>query len=69
MDEKKELTANELDQVVGGVGEEPGIMYTYRCTNQITETGICGKYFLSNSDFGACPECGCTDSSKRIRID
>ena len=69
MNNRMKLTEEELDQVVGGANEEPGILHTYRCTNNITDTTVCTKWFLSNSDCGPCPECGCTDSSKRIRID
>ncbi len=69
MNNRMKLTEEELNQVVGGVNEEAGILYTYRCTNEISDISICNKYFLSNTDCGPCPECGCTDSSKRIRID
>ncbi len=63
------LTEEELDQVVGGVWEEAGILHIYRCTNNITDTSICNKNFLSNVDDACCPECGCNDVNKRIRID
>ena len=69
MNNGMKLTKEELDQVVGGVDNEFGIMHIYRCTNEITDTKICNKYFLSNADVGPCPQCGCTDSSKRIQID
>ena len=69
MNNRMKLSEEELDQVVGGVYEEPGILHIYRCTNEISDIGICNKNFLSNADCGPCPKCGCTDSSKRIRID
>ncbi len=69
MNNRMKLTEEELDQVVGGAYEEPGILHIYMCTNEISEGKICNKNFLSNVDNGICPKCGCTDSNKRIRMD
>ncbi len=68
MSNRMKLTEEELDLVVGGTYGEPGIMCLYRCTNEITEGKICNTSFLSNADCGPCPECGCTDISKRVLI-
>lgn len=72
MDENRELTEEELNQVVGGgqSGGQEGTFYLYKCTNQIGNIGECAQYFLSNFPNAPCPceGCGCTDSTKRILI-